>query len=187
MAYIDIIDYENADESLRVVYDELIEKRGKLAEVHKAQSLNPESIMLHMNLYMHIMFGDSPLKRYQREMIGVITSVANDCEYCQSHHGVALNHFWKDEHKVEQLRLNFKKVDLNEVDTLLCLYAWKLTKDPGGINETTYIEPMKRAGLPDRAILDATLVCSYFNFVNRLMMGLGVELEDHKGEGFYYD
>lgn len=187
MAYIKIIPHEEAEGQLKGIYDEIVKKRGKLAEVHKAQSLNPPTIVAHMDLYISIMFGDSPLKRYQREMLGVITSVANDCEYCQSHHSMALNHFWKDEEKVELLRLDFKKVELNETDQLLCHYAWGLTKDPGGIDETTFIKPLKKAGLSDRAILDATLVVSYFNFVNRIMMGIGVELEAHKGKGFNYD
>jgi len=187
MAYIDIIPYEEAEGQLKDIYDDIVKKRGNLAEVHKAQSLNPPTIVAHMDLYISIMFGDSPLKRYQREMLGVITSVANDCEYCQSHHSMALNHFWKDEEKVKQLLVDYKKVELNETDRLLCLYAWKLTKDPGGIDESTYVEPLKKAGLSDRAFLDATLVISYFNFVNRMMMGLGVELEEHKGEGFNYD
>ena len=187
MAHIDIISYEDSKDHLREIYDDLIEKRGQLAEVHKAQSLNPESIMKHMDLYLHIMFGESPLKRYQREMIGVISSKSNNCEYCVAHHCTGLNHFWKDDDRIERFLLDYSKVGLDEVDELLCIYAEKLTKDPAGINETTYIQPMKHAGLSDRAILDATLIVSYFNFVNRMTMGLGVELEDHKGSGFIYD
>ena len=43
------------------------------------------------------------------------------------------------------------------------------------------------AGLVERAILDAALVIAYFNFVNRLVLGLGVQLEQDKGEGYKYD
>ena len=101
MPYIEVIEHAQAEGKLKEVYDHLLETRGKLAEVHKIQSLNPESIMNHMDLYMTIMFGQSPLKRYQREMIAVVVSAVNDCEYCQTHHGAALNHFWKDEAKVQ--------------------------------------------------------------------------------------
>ena len=37
----------------------------------------------------------------------------------------------------------------------------------------------------DREILDATLVISYFNFVNRNVLALGVELEEDPS-GFNY-
>ncbi|MDZ7659008.1 MAG: carboxymuconolactone decarboxylase family protein [Fodinibius sp.] len=58
----------------------------------------------HMDLYMSIMFSKSPLSRAQREMMAVVVSVANDCEYCQQHHGQALNHYWKDRNRIKQLR-----------------------------------------------------------------------------------
>jgi len=36
----------------------------------------------------------------------------------------------------------------------------------------------KNKGLSDEAILDASLVISYFNFVNRMALSLGVTLEE---------
>ncbi len=45
---------------------------------------------------------------------------------------------------------------------------------------------LKETGLDDRAILDATLVVAYFNFVNRMVLSLGVQLEEQNGEGFRY-
>lgn len=186
MSYIEVIEYETAEGRLKEVYEEILQKRGAIAEVHKIQSLNPESIIHHMELYLGIMFGKSPLRRYQREMIAVIVSVNNQCEYCQVHHGTALNHFWKDEQKVKQLREDYTKVELSEVDLLLCKLAQHLTLHPGKSDEAT-LTPLKNAGLTDRAILDATLVIAYFNFVNRIVMGLGVSLENHQGEGFKYD
>lgn len=95
MAYINVIEPEDADGELKQIYNNLIEKRGKLAEVHKIQSLNPESIVRHIDFYMTIMFGKSPLKRYQREMMAVVVSATNKCEYCCKHHCAALQNFCK--------------------------------------------------------------------------------------------
>ncbi len=39
------------------------------------------------------------------------------------------------------------------------------------------LEPLRAAGLDDRAIVDANQVVAYFNYVNRIADGLGVELE----------
>lgn len=93
MAFIKVIDHNEAEGELKIIYDDLVSKRGKLTEVHKIQSLNPESIIKHMDLYMTIMYNKSPLSRSQREMIAVVVSVANGCEYCQTHHAQALNHY----------------------------------------------------------------------------------------------
>ena len=77
MPYINHIDYENSEGELREIYDGLIDSRGKLANIHTIQSLHPKSITAHMKLYMELMFGKSPLKRYQRELLGVIVSKSN--------------------------------------------------------------------------------------------------------------
>ena len=50
-----------------------------------------------------------------------------------------------------------------------------------------HIEKMREAGLDDRAITDAALIISYFNFINRIVLGLGADLEPDRGEGYKYD
>jgi len=185
MAHIQIIEPEQAAGRLKEIYENLRESRGKVAEIHKIQGLNPESIVNHMDLYMTVMFGRSPLKRVQREMMAVVVSAANGCEYCREHHCEAVNHYWKDIKKTGQLKTDYKKLELNETDRLLCDFAWDLTKRPEAAEEELFIKPLKEAGLSDRAILDATLVVSYFNFVNRIVLGLGVQLENEPG-GYKY-
>lgn len=187
MTYIKVIQHEEAEGELKDIYDNLVKTRGQLAEVHKIQSLNPQSIVNHMDLYMTIMFGKSPLKRYQREMIAVIVSVSNNCEYCKTHHGEALLHFWKDEAKLQQLSTDYSKLELSDIDSTLCEYAADLTKSPNSGKEKTHTAKLKELGLDDRAILDAALVISYFNFVNRMVLGLGVYLEEGAGKGYAYD
>lgn len=186
MANIKVIPFEEAKGKLKDIYDDLIEKRGKLAAVHTIQSLNPDSIIAHMELYMTIMFSQSPLSRAQREMIAVVVSAANGCEYCQQHHGVALNNYWKDEVRVQMLRRNYETAGLSEADTLLCRYAIELTLHPDDFENENRTERLRQAGLDDRAILDVTLVVAYFNFVNRIVLALGVETEEKAGEGYKY-
>ena len=185
MPFIETIGENEAEGKLKEIYDNIISSRGKIAEVHKVQSLNPASIVNHMDLYMTIMFGKSPLKRVQREMIAVVVSKGNNCEYCQTHHAEAVNHYWKDDEKTNQLRKDYTALDLSEQDKLLCDYAWEVTKNPGNETELTFIKPLKDIGLDDRAILDATLVIAYFNFVNRIVLSLGVQLEENAG-GYKY-
>jgi uncharacterized peroxidase-related enzyme len=56
-------------------------------------------------------------------------------------------------------------------------FAIKLTKTPNlmTVNDVT---ALRAVGWNDRAILDINLITAYFNFVNRLAAGLGVELEN---------
>ncbi|MBL1279569.1 MAG: peroxidase-related enzyme [Fluviicola sp.] len=186
MAYIEVIEHENATDDLKDIYDNLVKTRGKLADVHTIQSLNPKSIVNHMDLYMTIMFGKSPLKRVQREMMAVVVSKANDCEYCQMHHAEAVNHYWKDDAKTNQLKENYLELELSETDAQLCAFAKELTINPNHGNKKS-VESLKKLGLSDRAILDATLVISYFNFVNRIVLGLGLAVNEDELKGYEYD
>jgi hypothetical protein len=78
MALIDIIQPEEAQGELKEIYDKVLKSRGKIAEIHKIQSLNPTSIINHMDLYMTLMYSQSPLKRVTREMIAVMVSKVNE-------------------------------------------------------------------------------------------------------------
>lgn len=186
MSRIKVIQEGEATGRLKEVYDDIILKRGKLAEVIKIQSLRPESIVKHIELYMEIMFSKSLLSRAQREMMAVVVSSHNHCSYCVSHHSTALNQYWKNEKQTELLSKDFSLLPLNEQDRILCAYAVALTKYPSNPANSEFIEKLKNIGLEDEAILDATLVVAYFNFVNRMVLGLGVELENEKGEGYQY-
>jgi uncharacterized peroxidase-related enzyme len=186
MSRIKVISHEESEGRLKEIYDDLIKSRGMLADVHMIQSLRPESIVKHMDLYMEIMFSRSELSRADREMIAVLVSVANKCDYCQTHHGEALNNYWKDEKKLEAFKADYTKVGLTEKQIVMCDYASNMTLHPGKAAESNVVGPLKKKGHSDEAILDASLVVSYFNFVNRMVLGLGVHLENHAGAGFKY-
>ncbi|MDQ3954310.1 MAG: hypothetical protein M3285_02010 [Actinomycetota bacterium] len=52
----------------------------------------------------------------------------------------------------------------------------KLTLEPWNVRRED-VEALRNAGFDDRAIVDANQAMSYFNYVNRVADGLGVELE----------
>ena len=66
--------------------------------------------------------------------------------------------------------------ELDERTAALCRYALKLTIEPWAMSEAD-LAPLRELGLSDRDIVDANQVVSYFNYVNRVADGLGVELE----------
>ncbi|MFQ5446647.1 MAG: peroxidase-related enzyme [Saprospiraceae bacterium] len=185
MPYIKTIEYEESSGELREIYDNLIGSRGKLAEVHKIQSLNPAALLAHMELYKATMFGRSPLKRYQREMMAVVVSAANKCPYCIAHHREALLFYWKNEARVGQVADKFDMSNLTEADAALCHLARNLTLQPAS-QPVAAIEQLRRAGIEDRAILDAVQVIAYFNFVNRMVLALGVTFNEDEVKGYNY-
>lgn len=186
MSRIKVVEFEEAEGKLKEVYEELIRKRGRLSEVLKIQSLHPESLRSHLSFYMDIMFSKTALTREEKELMAVVVSVANGCHYCQSHHAAALQAYWKNEQRIEMLKQDYQTASLSSKELAMCQFAVLLTKDPAAHEKSDYTPGLKESGLSDEAILDVALVTSYFNFVNRMVLALGVQLEAHGGSGYKY-
>lgn len=81
-AWITTIDEACASDGLARAYAQCADPTtGKAANIMKVHSLNPQSMLDHRALYRTLMFGPSPLERYQREMIGVVVAALNQCVY----------------------------------------------------------------------------------------------------------
>lgn len=63
-----------------------------------------------------------------------------------------------------------------EQDRAIFRYALLLTRTPAAVDQSA-IDALRAVGLDDRGIHDLCAIVSYFNFVNRMADGLGVELE----------
>ncbi|CAN5736745.1 hypothetical protein BH23ACT5_BH23ACT5_11000 [soil metagenome] len=61
-------------------------------------------------------------------------------------------------------------------------YTELLTRSPAAVTARE-TETLRAAGWDDRAITDATQVCAYFNYINRIAEGLGVDAESWIDEG----
>jgi uncharacterized peroxidase-related enzyme len=78
---------------------------------------------------------------------------------------------------VHRVARNWRTAGLDAANVALCEYAESLSTTPAETGSAG-VERLRAAGLDDRAILDATQVISYFNYINRIADGLGVERED---------
>jgi uncharacterized protein YciW len=64
-------------------------------------------------------------------------------------------------------------------------HASKLTTNPSAILKDE-IDELKQSGWTDEDILAINLIISYFNFVNRIALGLGVEFSEEEVKGYKY-
>ena len=77
---------------------------------------------------------------------------------------------------MRNIMADYTKAKLSPVDRALCDYAIKLTRTPAAIEQGD-IDALRGHGLSDRAINDAVQVIAFFNYINRVADGLGVDLE----------
>ena len=185
MAWIKKIDKENSEGLLKDVYKNIEDTRGKISNIMKIHSLDPETMKNHLDLYLSIMFNDNTLDREERELIAVVVSALNNCTYCINHHAEALNTYWNDDKKINMLINDYKSLEF-PIRTLAILnYAEKLTITPGLVNEFD-VQNLRIHDLSDEDILNINLVVSYFNFANRIANGLGVEFTEEEVKGYNY-
>jgi uncharacterized peroxidase-related enzyme len=183
MSWIEEIEVCDAEGELAQIYATLVEKRGKVANILKVHSLNPDAMRDHLDLYMTIMFNKSGLSRAEREAIAIVVSATNDCDYCINHHAEAFRRYVKDDEIVNILISADGLEALEPRLSNIVRFAEKLSTAPGAMTESDLGE-LRTEGLTDRDILDVTLVVAYFSFVNRIALGLGVNYSDDELSGY---
>jgi len=185
MGWIKTTSPQKATGRTKKVYDKIMQERGHLANIFIAQGLEPVALEDHVNLYVHLMIDPGPLTREEREMIAVVVSAANRSAYGAIHHSEALETVEKDQDALYKLLKEYTAKHESPRNKALLAYAAKLTLDPKAITQED-IKDLREAGLNDEEILRANLIASYFNFSNRIALGLGVELEEGKARTYKY-
>ncbi len=75
-----------------------------------------------------------------------------------------------------------RRAGLPAADRAMLGYAVKLTREPGKMSAED-VRSLRAHGFEDRGIHDICSITAYYAFVNRIADGLGVELEEPRGEG----
>ncbi len=83
----------------------------------------------------------------------------------------------KDDGRTAAIEQDYREAQLSRRERAMLNYAVKLTLTPSEMGPAD-IQQLREVGLSDAAILDVCQVTAYYNYVNRLAEGLGVELED---------
>ena len=81
MAWIKMVEPEEATGQLKAEYDNGVRRAGKAFNILKVQSLNPPALRASMAMYLATMHGPSGLSRAERELLATVVSWANQCFY----------------------------------------------------------------------------------------------------------
>jgi|TARA_B100000959_G_C14997753_1_gene631226 uncharacterized peroxidase-related enzyme len=71
----------------------------------------------------------------------------------------------------------YKGAPLSPAELALCAWGEKLTLTPGAMDESD-VDALRECGWSDLEIHDAAQVVAYFNYINRIADGLGVDFEE---------
>ena len=78
---------------------------------------------------------------------------------------------------MDALRRDYRTAPISEQDRVMLDYVVQLTKDATKISRQNH-EHLRAAGFDDKAILQITLIASWFNYINRVADALGVGREN---------
>ena len=81
MPWINQIPVAAASGHLKNLFDEALERAGRVWHIVHIMSLNPRVMRESLNLYSAAMFGRSPLTRVKREMLATVVSSTLNCFY----------------------------------------------------------------------------------------------------------
>ena len=183
MTWIKTIDYNDADPELKKIYDRVKGPDNNVDNVLQAHSLRPHTLKGHMTLYKNVLHNsNNTLPKWYLEALGVYVSYLNQCMYCVEHHFAGFRRLYNDDDAVERFR---KAVKADQMDTFFgdryltgIEHAKQLTLQHSSITKDD-VQELRNVGFSDGEILEINQVVSYFNYVNRSVIGLGV---DKKGD-----
>jgi uncharacterized peroxidase-related enzyme len=81
-----------------------------------------------------------------------------------------------DEVLIEALKRDYTRAPITEQERVMLDYVVKLTKDATKVWKDDH-DRLHAAGFDDKAILQITLIASWFNYINRVADALGVGRE----------
>ena len=151
---------------------------GTVDNVMRVHSLRPNTMRGHILLYRAALHDDSnTLPMWLQEVVSSWVSALNACPYSFANHWANAAHLIGDATRAETIHaaLLARKPEtvFDGRELALLIYAEKLTLRPGEMEQPD-VQALRAAGLDDGEILEANQIIGYFNYVNRLLNGLGV-------------
>ena len=123
-----------------------------------------------------VMRGPSPFTPAERELIAAYVSGVNACGYCHGVHTATAEAFGVPSGLLTAALADLDAAPVDDRMRPVLRYVGKLTSTPSRMTQAD-ADAVFAAGWDERALHDAVLVCALFNFMNRMVDGLGVSAD----------
>ena len=177
-AWIDMIADDDASTELKDVLDHARTPHGTVDNVMRVHSLRPNTMKGHVALYRAALHDSSnTIPMWFQETISSYVSMLNNCPYSLENHWKNAVHLMDDLKKAESVEKALWSKNPQDVfegiELEMLRYAEKLTLQPSEMVQADVIA-LRASGADDGQILELNQIIGYFNYVNRLLNGLGV-------------
>jgi uncharacterized peroxidase-related enzyme len=177
MAFIRMIDPDQAEGRLKAVYEQDRGEWGHVSPVTRMWSLRPDALEKYLAFKKTVFFGGTTLGRAREELLAVVLSRLTRCSYCAVTHGEFLREALGADHaRVLQIARDYRQAGLDPADVAMLDFAVKVTEASERIGADD-VAALRRAGFDETQVLDIILVAAYRNFMSRVVNAAGLDLE----------
>lgn len=182
MSWIKVIPFEEATGKLKQIYNKIKGPNNQIDNVLSVHSLRPHTLVGHMSLYKNTLHhSNNTFPNWFLEFLGTYTSYINKCDYCYKHHFTGMKRFLNTDEKAEKIKFHIENNSLSKIlnnkELELSTYTKKLTTNASNNTKNDIIK-LRNLGCTDGEILETNQVVSYFNYANRTVLGLGVNVNN---------
>ena len=135
----------------------------------------PETSKPLIEFHEALLRGRSPFTEGERELIAAYVSGLNHCRYCHGVHS-ATAELLGVRHELVDDRLDIDAAAVDAKMRPVLRYARKLTQQPSSLTRAD-ADAVFAAGWDETALYHIVAVTALFNLMNRLVEGLGIELD----------
>lgn len=142
----------------------------ELSDVFRTYPVGVRELLVYHDLVLR---HPSPLSVAERELIGAVVSGTNACGYCFGAHTIIATTFGVDEALIRAIVDDVDAAPVDERLRELLRFVIKLTRAPASMRATDR-QAVLAAGWSEEALYYAVVTCALFNFMNRIVEGMGV-------------
>ena len=135
-------------------------------------ALDVDSLAERSPLFHAVMYVPRGLRRADRELATVVTSIINGCVYCSSVHARRFVELTKQPEVIRALYDKGLDTPLEPRQRAVVDFAAKLTREPMAMTVAD-LRPLREVGMDDLEIHDLINAVAMFANANRLMQTLG--------------
>jgi uncharacterized peroxidase-related enzyme len=174
MVWIRTIDWADAEGDLLDAYNWQAASLGEPAEFTMLGSLYPPIVEERLRLYRAVERCDSDLSPIERQMACYVTSLLNGTRHCASGLRLKLEALGAPVAVLTDIEARPLEPATGDdrLDAIL-RHAAKLTTRPTEMTEAD-VEDLRSHGLGDLEVLDLNNLSAYYNYINRIVNGLGL-------------
>ena len=180
MAFIRTVSYEEAAEDIKEGYDAILRHDLYVPNVHAVSGIRPDIMETLATHTRTVMNGKSGLTKAEKEMVATVVSAVNKCQLSTIRCAEALHKQDPDSLLARRFGENYRDAGLSKKQVAMLEFAESLTVTPSTISRDC-VDHLRGLGWLDEDIVDIVHITGLFNYLVRVMDGLGADLPLNRG------